>query len=69
MIWWVILLKLIFGAIAMFFTCAFVLSCISGAINPKIKMNDNGDFEEEGDRSRSIIAIILSISWAIVIAL
>lgn len=69
MIWWVILLKLLFGFIAVFFTCALILSCISSILNPQLNTNENGDVEEYGDRSRLLFAIILSVAWAVVIAL
>lgn len=69
MVWWVVLLKFLFGSIAMFFTCAFILSCIGSALNPKLNLTEDGNIEELGDKSRMLFSIILSIAWAIVIAL
>ena len=69
MIWWVVLLKFIFAAIGMFFTCAFILSCIGSILYPKLSTTSDGGVEELGDGSRMIFSIVMSIAWAIVIAL
>lgn len=69
MIWWVVLLKFLFGCVAMFFTCAFILSCIGSALNPQLNVDNDGNVEELGDKSRMLFSIILSIAWAVVIAL
>ena len=69
MIWWVVLLKFVFGFVAVFFTSALVLSCIASIINPKINMNEKGEVEELGDKPRILFALIMSVAWAVVIAL
>ena len=69
MVWWVVLLKFLFSVIGLFFTCAFVLSCISSILYPKLNTNSEGNVEEIGDKARIVFSIILSIAWSVVIAL
>ena len=68
MVWVIGIIKFLCAAIALFCTCAFILSCITSVINPNLKVD--GDKVTDGsDNVRYILALILSIAWGIVIAL
>jgi len=66
------ILNFIFGAVAVFSTCVFILSCINSIINPTFPDTKSGVAEtgiEKYDRFRMIMVIVMSISWGLVIAL
>jgi len=69
MILWVVLLKFVFGFFAVLSTAALVLSCITSIVNPRINMNEKGEIEELGDKPRILFALVMSVAWAVVIAL
>ena len=65
MLWLIGILKFIFAALGMFTTVMLILAIISSIINPQMSL--------EGDKvvlnARYMMVIIMSIAWAIVIAL
>jgi hypothetical protein len=46
----------------------FILSCISGVINPQVTMVD-GQLRDKNESSRYMFLLITAIAWGIVIAL
>lgn len=66
-------LNFVFGAIAVFSTCVFVLSCINSIINPTFtvveKDNKTETSGEKYDKLRMAMVIVMAISWGLVIAL
>lgn len=68
MVWVIGIIKFVCSVIAIFCTCAFVLSCISSVMNPNYNINANKN-TDKSDNLRYILAIILSVAWAIVIVL
>lgn len=72
MIWVIGIIKFICSAVAIFCTCAFILTCITSVINPDFSV-----IEEDGkkvvydryDNIRYTLSIIMSIAWGVVIAL
>lgn len=69
------ILNFIFGAIAIFSTGLFILSCINSIINPTFsevteKVDGKKDEEaEKYDKFRYVMLFIMSIAWGIVFAL
>lgn len=68
MVWVIGIIKFLCAAIAMFCTCAFILSCITSVINPNFKVEGN-KVTDGSDNVRYTLALILSVAWGIVIAL
>lgn len=68
MAWLVGILVFIFGAIGVFSTGLFILSCIASIQNPQIVLQD-GKAVEQNDNARLVFLLIMSISWAFVMAL
>jgi hypothetical protein len=63
------IIKFLACAIGVFFTCLFILSCISSIIDPKISVDSEGKSFEQGDKPRFFIAIIMAVSWGLVVVL
>ena len=68
MIWLIGILKFLFSSIAIFSTCAFILSCIASVINPSFRVEED-KVSDRYDNFRYVLAIIMSVAWGIVIAL
>ena len=68
MVWVIGIIKFLCSAIALFCTCAFILSCITSVINPNFKV-EGDKVTDSNDNVRYILVLILSIAWGIVIAL
>jgi len=68
MVWVIGIIKFLCSAIALFCTCAFILSCITSVINPNFKI-EKDKVVDGSDNVRYILVIILSIMWGVVIAL
>lgn len=68
MVWVIGIIKFLCAAIALFCTCAFILSCITSVINPNFKVED-GKVKDGNDNVRYILVLILSVAWALVIVL
>lgn len=64
-----IIIKFMASLIAVFSTILFVLSTISSIINPEFKTLENDKVIESGSNFRYVLAIVMSITWACVIAL
>lgn len=70
MIWVIGIIKFLCAAIAIFCTCAFILSCITSVINPDFSVDESGNkTTDKYDNVRYILAIIMSVAWGIVIVL
>ena len=66
------ILNFIFGAIAVFSTCVFILSCINSIINPTFPDTTGGKTDavtEKYDKFRMVVVIVMSIAWGLVFAL
>lgn len=65
------IVNFIFGAIGVFSTCLFILSCINSVVNPTFPdgNQDGNSVSEKYDKLRLFLVIVMSISWGIVIAL
>lgn len=68
MLWIIGIVKFIFAALGMSMTVMLILSIISSIINPQMSL-EGDKVVEAGLNARYMMAIIMSISWAIVIAL
>lgn len=68
MLWLIGILKFIFAALGMFMTVMLILAIISSIINPQMSL-EGDKVVENGLNARYMMAIIMSIAWAIVIAL
>lgn len=68
MLWIIGIVKFIFAALGMSMTVMLILSIISSIINPQMSL-EGDKVIEAGLNARYMMAIIMSISWAIVIAL
>lgn len=68
MLWLIGILKFIFAALGMFMTVMLILAIISSIINPQMSL-EGDKIVENGLNARYMMAIIMSIAWAIVIAL
>lgn len=64
-----IIIKFVASLIAVFSTILFVLSVISSITNPQFKPIDDDEVIESGSNFRYVLAIVMSITWACVIAL
>lgn len=64
-----IIIKFMASLIAVFSTILFVLSTISSITNPEFKTLENDKVIESGSNFRYVLAIVMSITWACVIAL
>lgn len=62
------ILKFLFSAVGLFLTWVLILNIISSIVNPQIIV-ENGVPSEKNNNARFIFALIISICWAIVIAL
>lgn len=68
MLWLIGILKFIFAALGMFMTVMLILAIISSIINPQMSL-EGDKVVENGLNARYMMVIIMSIAWAIVIAL
>ena len=68
MAWFIGILTFICTFIAIVSMGLFILSCISGVINPQVTMVD-GQLRDKNASSRYMFLIITAIAWGIVIAL
>ena len=68
MAWFIGILTFICTFIAIVFMGLFILSCISGVINPQVSMV-NGQLRDKNESSRYMFLLITAIAWGIVIAL
>lgn len=68
MVWVIGIIKFLCATIALFCTCAFILSCITSVINPNFKV-EGDKVTDSNDNVRYILVLILSVAWGIVIAL
>ena len=68
MLWLIGILKFIFAALGMFMAVMLILAIISSIINPQMSL-EGDKVVENGLNARYMMAIIMSIAWAIVIAL
>lgn len=68
MVWVIGIIKFLCAVIALFCTCAFILSCITSVINPNFKV-EGDKVTDSNDNVRYILVLILSVAWGIVIAL
>ena len=68
MLWLIGILKFIFAALGMFMTVMLILAIISSIINPQMSL-EGDKVVENGLNARYMMSIIMSIAWAIVIAL
>lgn len=68
MLWLIGILKFIFAALGMFTTVMLILAIISSIINPQMSL-EGDKVVENGLNARYMMVIIMSIAWAIVIAL
>lgn len=69
MAWLIGILKFIFSFIGIASTVLFVLACMTSIVNPQIKVTEEGKTEEKGTNTRYMLGLIMSIAWALVIAL
>jgi dipeptide/tripeptide permease len=68
MAWFIGILTFICTFMAIVFMGLFILSCISGVINPQVSMV-NGQLRDKNESSRYMFLLITAIAWGIVIAL
>ena len=68
MAWFIGILTFICSFIAIVSMGLFILSCISGIINPQMTMV-NGELRDKNENSRYMLLLITAIAWGIVIAL
>lgn len=68
MLWLIGILKFIFAALGIFMTVMLILAIISSIINPQMSL-EGDKVVENGLNARYMMVIIMSIAWAIVIAL
>lgn len=68
MLWLIGILKFIFAALGMFMAVMLILAIISSIINPQMSL-EGDKVVENGLNARYMMVIIMSIAWAIVIAL
>lgn len=68
MLWLIGILKFIFAFIGLFATAMLILSIISSIVNPQISV-EGSEIKEKGLNARYMMAIIMSVAWALVIAL
>lgn len=68
MAWFIGILTFICTFMAIVFMGLFILSCISGIINPQVSMV-NGQLRDKNESSRYMFLLITAIAWGIVIAL
>ena len=68
MAWFIGILTFICTFIAIVFMGLFILSCISGIVNPQVTMVD-GQLRDKNESSRYMFLLIIAIAWGIVIAL
>lgn len=69
MVWVIGIIKFLCSAIAIFCTCAFILTCISSILNPTFNVSGDNNVTDKYDNVRYLLAIIMSVAWGIVIAL
>jgi len=63
------IIEFIFSFIAIFFTWILVINIIVGITNPQIILDENGNAMEKNDKARFYLALIIAMSWAIVITI
>lgn len=69
MAWVLGILTFICAFIAIASTGIFILLCISSIVNPQLSVDDKGNVVEKHNNARIMYLLILSIAWALVIAL
>jgi hypothetical protein len=63
------ILEFIFSFFAIAFTWVLVLNIIAAVANPQIVLDEKGNPIEKNDSARFWFALIISICWAVVIAI
>ena len=68
MAWFIGILSFLCSFIAIVSMGLFILSCISGIINPQMTMV-NGELRDKNENSRYMFLLLTAFAWGIVIAL
>ena len=68
MAWFIGILTFICSFIAIVSMGLFILSCISGIVNPQVTMVD-GQLRDKNESSRYMFLLLAAFAWGIVIAL
>ena len=68
MAWFIGILSFLCSFIAIVSMGLFILSCISGIINPQMTMV-NGELRDKNENSRYMFLLLAAFTWGIVIAL
>ena len=68
MAWVIGILSFLCSFIAIVSMGLFILSCISGIINPQMTMV-NGELRDKNENSRYMFLLLTAFAWGIVIAL
>ena len=68
MAWFIGILSFLCSFIAIVSMGLFILSCISGIINPQVTMV-NGELRDKNENSRYMFLLLTAFAWGIVIAL